>query len=290
MQQDGIVNSQMSTSATFQPGMHYSFQYSLSSDNIMSSTSIVPESGGSMALYNESGQYYSQFDHNVAFESSSINFDLFDIFAGSSDLGFPANPLPDLEEYANERLTPRTIEVLDCSPFLWKPNSQDPAVPENSAYDVDEDNPETSPRTIEQVISGASNADAHPLNDGCRDALLVMVSKITKTAFRNGSFPSTALFNILVKAFFIRETYRIDTWMHAASFHPPSTQTELLGAVIAVGATLLIVPVLWKMGLAMQETIRIALYEYVRIKSSPRTDRPVYETNRIRRLKTIIVP
>jgi len=287
MQQDGIVNSQMSTSATFQSGMPYTFHYPLYGDDGMSSISTFPGPNGFMASYNNSGQYYSQFDHNLAFESSGIDFDLFDIFAGSSDLSFPANPLPDLEEYANERLTPRTLEVLDCSPFLWKPNSQDPAVPENSAYAVDEDNPETSPRTIEQVISGGFNAGIQPLNDGCRDALLVMVSKITKTPFRNGSFPSTALFNILVKAFFIRETYRIDTWMHAASFHPPSTQTELLGAVIAAGATLLVVPVLWKMGLAMQETIRIALYEYVRI-DSPLTGGLVYEANCLRRLKMII--
>lgn len=232
----------------------------------MSSILTDLDADGFITSYNNSGQYYSQFHHNLAFESGDINFDLFDIFSGNPDLGVTGslNPSLDLEDFAHERLTPRTIEVLDRSPFLWKPNSQDAEVPENSAYAVNEDNPETSPRTIEQIISGGSNAGITPLNDGRRDALLVMVSKITKSEFRSGSFPSTALFNILVRAFFIRESYRIDTWMHAASFHPPSTQTELLGAVIAAGATLLVVPALWKMGHAMQETVRIALYEYVR--------------------------
>ncbi|EFW99680.1 c6 zinc finger domain containing protein [Grosmannia clavigera kw1407] len=59
---------------------------------------------------------------------------------------------------------------------------------------------------------------------------------------------------------FTQDDHRLESWIHAPSFHPDATAPELVAAVISSGATFTAVPTIWQFGLAMQEIVRVKIF------------------------------
>jgi hypothetical protein len=266
-QQSNWVQPQLSIASLLHPEAPSVFEYPIQNGGLTSSIQAMPalaEVYEEATTDDNSSLHRMQFQPDLAFNFDTVDFHSFYSFFQGGDIGGAGDfDFPNPAEYPEENVIVTGLEVFKRSPWLWIPNSQDHGFAETDAYAVNEDNPETSPSRIERAINLDTDIDIHPLDNGSRDALLCMAAKTAKTEIPSRLFPSTTLFNILVRAFFIRELCRIDSWMHAASFQPHETRTELLGAIIAAGSNLIAVPAIWKMGLAMQETVRVVIYNAV---------------------------
>ena len=100
------------------------------------------------------------------------------------------------------------------------------------------------------------------LDQSSRDRILAMtLSTCESTMFSRvvSSFPSPELLDNLMHQFFSFELSRTDSWIHLPTFRPNGQRPELLGAIVAAGAVLSTVPVVRKLGFAIQESIRMAI-------------------------------
>lgn len=77
------------------------------------------------------------------------------------------------------------------------------------------------------------------------------------------SFPSVELLNFLLQAHLVHDEYQCDSWIHSPSLNPAEMLPELLGAIVANGASFIAVPAIWQFGLSMQEIIRTRMASLV---------------------------
>lgn len=154
------------------------------------------------------------------------------------------------------------------SPWLFDPVAQDHAYAESQALSVDE-------RMLERQLRAESTGVQQqqrqvlplprPMDATARDAILAMAIAFSKTTGSFPSFPSCDLLDVFVNAYFVREAARPDPWIHAPTLHADEgddtnrCRTELLVALVAGGATLFAPPKVWKMGLALQEIVKLAI-------------------------------
>ncbi|CAK7214609.1 hypothetical protein SEUCBS140593_002239 [Sporothrix eucalyptigena] len=97
------------------------------------------------------------------------------------------------------------------------------------------------------------------MDTAARDAILSMALQFSKATASIGSFPSCDLLNILMQAYFVREAFKKDPWIHTATFRPDQCRTELLVALVASGSMFFSAAKVWKMGLALQEVVKLAV-------------------------------
>lgn len=147
-------------------------------------------------------------------------------------------------------------EAFKKSPWLWTPVRHDHAYAEGSQLSVNEVQVMESPEM--QELSGADDMLPKMIDAATRDEMLCLVLKFSSSNVRIRSFPSFRLLNILMQAFFVKENASVTPWLHTATFDPDSVRGELLAGIVAAGATLFAVPNIWKMGLALQEIVKLA--------------------------------
>lgn len=147
-------------------------------------------------------------------------------------------------------------EAFKKSPWLWTPVRHDHAYAEGSQLSVDEVQVMESPEV--QELHGADDMLPKMIDSATRDEMLSLVLKFSSSSVRIRSFPSFRLLNILIQAFFVKEKSSVTPWLHVATFDPDSVKGELLAGIVADGATLFAVPNIWKMGLALQEIVKLA--------------------------------
>lgn len=80
-----------------------------------------------------------------------------------------------------------------------------------------------------------------------------LVSKIV------AAFPTTPLLDDFLDCFFRHQCTQPVSWFHIPTFAPNDAKTELLGAALAMGATLSGVKALQKLGFAIQEAVRLTI-------------------------------
>ena len=100
------------------------------------------------------------------------------------------------------------------------------------------------------------------LNRTMRDELLAMIMRTCGTermSFVVRSFPTAELLGDLIECFFIHHQQQTDSYIHAPSFRPNGQRPELLGAIVASGATTADIRSIRKLGYAMQEAVRTTL-------------------------------
>lgn len=73
------------------------------------------------------------------------------------------------------------------------------------------------------------------------------------------SFPSLQLLEDLIDVFLLQDSYAIDSQVHTPTFDAKHTRTEFLLAMVAKGAGFIALPPIWKMGLVIQEVVRLAV-------------------------------
>lgn len=147
-------------------------------------------------------------------------------------------------------------EAFRKSAWLWTPVDQDHAYAEGHQLSVNENQLMDAPDIRQRPSS------RHPVpqmaDTATRDEILSLVLKFSSTSLKIRSFPSFNLLNVLIQAFFVRENACIDAWIHTGTFSPDTCRSELLAGIVAVGSTLFAVPNVWKMGLALQEIVKLA--------------------------------
>lgn len=95
-----------------------------------------------------------------------------------------------------------------------------------------------------------------------RDLLLAMVMsscKLERALHIVKVFPSPELLDDIVQYFFYHHAKQMDDFVHAPTFDPNKQQPELLGAIIALGASMSGIQGLYMFGFALQEAVRLAL-------------------------------
>lgn len=147
-------------------------------------------------------------------------------------------------------------EAFKKSPWLWTPVRHDHAYAEGSQLSVNELQVMESPEM--QELSGSDDMLPKMMDSATRDEMLCLVLKFSSSNVRIRSFPSFRLLNILLQAFFVKENASVTPWVHTATFDPDSVRAELLAGIVAAGAILFAVPNIWKMGLALQEIVKLA--------------------------------
>lgn len=97
-----------------------------------------------------------------------------------------------------------------------------------------------------------------------RDRMFALTLSLFNSGKTSPKFPSLDVLNHIIQVFFVREKYRVDNWTHAATFNPSDASPYLLNALVSTGSTAISVPAIWKMGLALQDVIRLSLGKLVR--------------------------
>jgi hypothetical protein len=100
------------------------------------------------------------------------------------------------------------------------------------------------------------------LDQSSRDRILAMILSTCEPRIFSrvvSSFPSTELLDNLMHQFFSFELSRTDSWMHLPTFRLNGQRPELTGIIVAAGAVLSTVPVVRKLGFAIQEAVRLAI-------------------------------
>lgn len=62
-----------------------------------------------------------------------------------------------------------------------------------------------------------------------------------------------------MQAFFVRQNDSPDSFIHVGTFSPDTDRSEHLAGVVAAGSALFAVANVWKMGLALQEIVRLSV-------------------------------
>lgn len=161
-----------------------------------------------------------------------------------------------------ERVT-SSYEAFKRSPWLWTPMNQDHAYAEQAQLAVNDDHQILS--SPEATQDSAMRTALLPTikSDSTRDHVLAIVLEHVKSGFRIGAFPSRSVLSVLLQAFLVRDGSSAESIIHRATFNPDSCRTELLAAVISAGSTLFAAPNTWKMGLALQEIVKLAICDAV---------------------------
>jgi hypothetical protein len=171
--------------------------------------------------------------------------------------------------------TPRTSRDVRAgyaaftrSPWLWTPTALDCALRDGENLTLD-DGSVTSTLTPRSsgMIPNVPSCGFPTIRPALRDKMHHLLSTMTKYASRIPDFPSIDVINHIVEAFFVRQTYQIDNWIHVPSIALSDTIPELALALVIAGSTVIAVPAVWKMGLVLQDVARMKLGELVRILS-----------------------
>jgi hypothetical protein len=100
------------------------------------------------------------------------------------------------------------------------------------------------------------------LSQSSRDRILAMILTTCEPSMFPrvvSSFPPPELLDNWMHQFFSFELSRTDSWIHLPTFRLNDQMPELNGIIVAAGAVLSTIPVVRKLGFAIQEAVRLAI-------------------------------
>lgn len=218
------------------------------------------------------------FDSGVGFVprepyfSQDLDFGVWDFDLESIDLAFGGNSLPNIGQSPNDVRRPsssipadvsKRLQAFLRSPWLWTPTQEDQSLNDHSSLDVDE-NSIPAVLTAASPVSDVEDFRSCLITEKARDQMAALLFSVPKTPNSPACLPSLSLLNKLVQVYFTQERMRVDHLIHTATFNASQALPALLLAVVAAGSQLIAIPAIWKMGLAMQEIVRLTVAEYVR--------------------------
>jgi DNA-directed RNA polymerase subunit RPC12/RpoP len=105
---------------------------------------------------------------------------------------------------------------------------------------------------------------------GQRDKMFHLLASMNKPLESVPGFPSLSILNHVMEAFFIEQNYQVGSWIHVPTISSPKNAIipELLTAFVIAGSTLIPVPEIHKMGLVLQDVVRLKIAELVGLTSS----------------------
>ncbi len=212
----------------------------------------------------------SEFNQDLDFGFWDFNFE--GVQLASNEVGAdvimtnhstPSNPASSTKL---SRDIARGYAAFKRSPWLWTPAQKDHQLDQDDL--ALEEVSISSGLTPSSAISGpvdASNITPR-LDAGLRDRMFALIVTHTLNKLRGSAaptFPSLDILNHILHIFFVRQSYQADNWIHAPTFVPEKCQPHKLLAIISAGSMFISVPAVWKMGLALQEVVRLSVGELV---------------------------
>ncbi|KIW12778.1 hypothetical protein PV08_07965 [Exophiala spinifera] len=162
---------------------------------------------------------------------------------------------------------PSVREFFSQSLWLWDPDARDSASTEETPHLSEADERVILSTVHVNNASTDKGTGLSPWSAGfscrsdTRDALLLMVQSNSARTSAVRCFPSAEVLNFLLKAFAFQEALSRCSLLHLPSFKGDSCKIELLSGLIIAGSTSFSNPQIWKLGLALQDPTRIALYK-----------------------------
>jgi hypothetical protein len=220
-------------------------------------TDFVPQpiAPDDMFYFNPTDSFYQDMD----FTTWDLNFDSYTIPQVDITGPSPQSSTASASRHPGRDPT-RGYAAFKRSPWLWEPKTKDSLGNEQEGLAFNEKSIAHSP-AYEKML--ASNSNRLKMEPAIRDKLFALVLSQHKHPTKIPSFPSLELLNYLLQTHFIQDDYQTDSWIHSASFDPASTIPELIGALIASGATFIADPAIWQFGLALQEIVRMGISSLV---------------------------
>ncbi|KAK3388990.1 hypothetical protein B0T20DRAFT_511002 [Sordaria brevicollis] len=210
---------------------------------------------------NPTNPWYQDDDFN----SWNINFDSFPVPQLDSYSQSPQSTAgtattsskPTAHRNTNHLDSARRHAAFKRSPWLWEPAAKQDYVRKDT---------EAGLRKLDEhaVTAAQSRLPTLPstlmtkikINSAARDRLFAIVMSQFKDPHRVPSFPSLELLNFLLQAHLVHDEYQCDSWIHSPTMNPAEMLPELLGAIVANGASFIAVPAIWQFGLSMHEIVR----------------------------------
>ncbi|TKA24202.1 hypothetical protein B0A50_05966 [Salinomyces thailandicus] len=202
----------------------------------------------------------SNFTQDLTFDSCDFDFS----FLSSGLTRPPTAQAHRLELSDNPGQTPQSDAQLRSEAFEKSPWSWNHWIPERNSHafsgqeeiNIQEDRLQSA----DQLTSPGSIRLVHvDIDQAARDRMIRVVTKVAHQQLSMPSFPSLELLVDLVDVFLLQDSNSVDSYVHAATFNCKTTRTELLLAMVAAGARYIALPPVWKMGLVIQEVVRLAM-------------------------------
>jgi hypothetical protein len=248
---------------------------SLIANNEMPSTALYASAGMDELSFNEMNDMLflpnvSGFNQDFDFSFWDFNFEGVQLPNTNSpaDLVVAQHSTPSNSGTASKvaRDVSRDYAAFKRSPWLWTPAQKDHQLSdsENLALDEVSITSGLTPSSTSSFSVEKSTQNPH-LDASLRDRMFALVLKITmnNSAKSVPTFPPLDILNHILHIFFVRQSYQVDHWIHAPTFSAAKVCPHLIMALVSAGSTFISVPAVWKMGLALQEVVRLAVAELV---------------------------
>ncbi|KAE9363819.1 hypothetical protein N431DRAFT_489671 [Stipitochalara longipes BDJ] len=148
------------------------------------------------------------------------------------------------------------------SPWLYTPAQRDCVLRDGGDLTLDEDSITSALTPKSTGLTPIAPSCGFPtITSAMRDKMYYLVSTMNRYTSRIPDFPSLDVINQVVEAFFVRQTYQVDNWIHVPTIGQSDIILELVLALVVAGSTVTSVPAIWRMGLVLQDVVRIKLGE-----------------------------
>ena len=112
-------------------------------------------------------------------------------------------------------------------------------------------------------MPGYQSYESPSIDARLRDRMFYLVCNMNKFTQRVPDFPSLEILNHVIKAFFVKQSYQVDNWIHVPTLSAADSHPEFLLALVTAGSTVISVPAIWKMGLVLQDVVRVTIGDLV---------------------------
>lgn len=210
------------------------------------------------------------FDEDVNFNLSNIDFDTFESAYEYLDSGTPEQQLLRTHHGEQSGVLKEALKrhvAFKRSPWLFVPTSNDYALQDHEDLALNED---SIPVTLTPSSHAPSESEISSFRIASknRDRLLSILFAIPRQDPDNvPTLPSVSFLNNIIQIFFAQETFRTDSLIHSGTLDPDKAIPQLLLAIISFGSTYVSIPAVWKMGMALQEIVRFTVAELVRTQT-----------------------
>lgn len=214
-------------------------------------------------------------DFTQDFDLSGVDFDFGFLKSGLTRPSTPYETADDssvttsTDPHGDARLRSEAFKKSPWSWSHWIPERNHGCFTGQEEINVQQDAIETH----DQHVSPSVRRSVHcELDHEARDRMIRVVTKVAYSKVSMPSFPSLQLLEDLIDVSLLQDSNAVDAYVHASSFSARHTRTELLMAMVAAGARYVALPPVWKMGLIIQEVVRLAMAEVFEADNSATRD------------------
>lgn len=162
------------------------------------------------------------------------------------------------EDIQGPEVNSLSIEAFQRSLWRWTPGKLDQGQCEQMNLSL--------PSDIGVIVTHTDRPCEERLAQPARDKIMAMLfntceqSALSRILFQ---FPSAEILDCLMQDSLQLQMSRSDSYIHVPTFKPNSMRPELVAIMVACGAVRNAVPVIRKLGFALQEAVRLAIPQSV---------------------------